>query len=322
EQSKEISLQEFFDIFLERHGSYNSNNMQELYRYRFKQICRCPALSTIPIGNITKRLMLDYMHARIKQDRASTATVNREAALVKSMLFRAVEWDIINKNPLQGLKLLPEAEKRKVDLTPKEASELINKLQEPIAGIIEFAIYTGFRKENILSMKIEQIRFHDLTPTGEIELIVKGGRKELYPLSPAAVEIIKRNIGNRKEGYVYPKTGDRFYSIHKGFNTVVRKLGLTVNGTKLRFHDLRHVFATWLHKSGVSLDIVRLLLGHRDRETTDRYITYDPMHYRDVLNTIPKLNRNTKEKVAKNGKNWQGQGEEHMLFLTGKSASN
>ena len=36
------------------------------------------------------------------------------------------------------------------------------------------------------------------------------------------------------------------------------------NGTKLRFHDLRHVFATWLHKAGVSLDELRFLLGHKD----------------------------------------------------------
>jgi len=226
EQSREISLREFFDLFMERHGSYQSENMQEFYHYRLKHLCRCPALSDTPLGNITKRLMLDYMHARIKQDGVSTATVNREAAIVKSMLFRDVEWDIINKNPLQGLKLLPEAEKRQVNLSSEQASALINELQEPIASIVEFAIYTGFRKENILDLRIESIRFHDLTPTGEVEFIIKGGRKEKFPLSPSAVEVIKRNIGERTEGHVFinPETGKRFRTIHKGFDRIVLKL--------------------------------------------------------------------------------------------------
>ena len=80
-----------------------------------------------------------------------------------------------------------EPEKRRVDLTPEQAFKLINLLPEPHAKIVEFAIYSGFRKENILSMQIEQIRFHDLTPTGEVELIVKGGRKETFPIGEYAV---------------------------------------------------------------------------------------------------------------------------------------
>ena len=71
----------------------------------------------ISIKTISKRLMLDYMHFRMKKDGVSAATVNREAALIKSMLFRATEWDILDHNPLQGLRLFPEAEKRKVDLS-------------------------------------------------------------------------------------------------------------------------------------------------------------------------------------------------------------
>jgi len=33
----------------------------------------------------------------------------------------------------------------------------------------------------------------------------------------------------------------------------------------IRFHDLRHVFATWLHSGGVSLDSLITLMGHQDR---------------------------------------------------------
>ena len=105
-----------------------------------------------------------------------------------------------------------------------------------------------------------------------------------------------------------------------------------VNGTKLRFHDLRHVFATWLHKAGVSLDVVRPLLGHRDRKTTDGYVTYNRLYYSDVLNAIPRINRNTKKEtpktlkskslLIKNGTNWHAGAKDYMSFVPGKAVSN
>ncbi|MFC1490941.1 hypothetical protein ACFL6K_07000, partial [Candidatus Latescibacterota bacterium] len=80
--------------------------------------------------------------------------VNKEASMVKSMLFRAVEWDIIESNQLQGMRLFKEPEKRRVYLTPELAGELIIKLPKQLGYISEFAIYSGFRKGNILSLRI------------------------------------------------------------------------------------------------------------------------------------------------------------------------
>ncbi|MFC1552370.1 tyrosine-type recombinase/integrase [Candidatus Latescibacterota bacterium] len=297
ESSKQITLSELYPVFMERHGSKQSESMQTLYRYRFINIARCPQLAEIPIYTITKRLLLDYMEARLKQDGVSTATVNREASMIKCMLFRAIEWDMLDRNQLQGFKLLSEGPKREVKLTEEEASALINELKEPISSIVELLIYTGFRKESVLDMKIDSIQFHDITSTGEVSLNVKGGKTEKFPLGSNAVEVLKRVIGKRKSGYVFvnQRTGNRYSSIHKTFNTVVRKLGLTVIGTKLRIHDLRHANATWMHQAGIGKDIIGQLLGHKDSKTADRYITYDRMSYGVALEVIPKLERNAKK---------------------------
>ena len=297
EASKAITLKDFFPVFMERHGIHQSRNMQQIYNYRFKQILRCPSITEISIENITKSLMLDYMHARMKEDNVSAATVNREAALVKSMLFRATEWDILVNNPLQGFKLLPEAEKRNVDISPEQAAELIKVLPEPISSLAEFAIYSGFRKENILSLRIEAICFHDLTSTGEVQLLIKGGRHEIYPLGTFAVNALKRVIKERKEGYVFinPQTNSRYYSIHNTFNRAVKRVGLTVNGKKLRFHDLRHVFATWLLRAGVNLEALRELMGHRNRSTTDRYAFYGRKEASWFLALMPEIASNNKK---------------------------
>jgi integrase len=316
--SERLTLRDFYKIFIDRHGSFQSKSMQELYINLFKNISRCPQIVDMPISKISKKVVIDYMHVRVRKERASNATANREASMVRGMLSRALEWDIIKHNNLQGLRMLPESEKRQVNLTPEQIGALLNALQEPMASIVELAVYTGFRRDNILSMRIESIRLHDLTDTGEVELIVKGGKKEVFPLGPTAIEVIKRNMENRNGGFLFlnPKTGKRYISIHNTFDRAVRKLDLTVNGTKLRFHDIRHIHATWLHKAGVSLDVIRPLLGHRDRETTDRYVTYDRLSYGSVLKLIPKIERGIKKETSdrknlkslnyENGTNWHG----------------
>ena len=291
EKARGITLKDFFPEFMECYGSKQSKSMVTRYHFFFKNIERCPGLVEIPINQISKRLILDYMQARMKQDSVKAATVNREAAFLRGMLSRAVEWDILDSNPLQGLKLFKEEDKRKVALTPSQATTLLEYLPHPLDDIVEFAIYTGFRKENILSLKLEQIRFHDLQKNGEVDLILKGGRKEVFPLSKQAVEILRRAIGDRKSGYIFinPDTGTRYYSVNRTFSRAVDRLGFKVGDSRLRFHDLRHVFATWLHQAGVSLDVLRPLLGHRDRDTTDRYAYLDLRAVGEVLNIMPRL---------------------------------
>ena len=96
------------------------------------------------------------------------------------------------------------------------------------------------------------------------------------------MEVLQRVIGDRKQGYVFirSKAGARYKDIPKSFYYTVRKLNFTVNGTKLRFHDLRHVFSTWLHQAGVDVDTIGHLLGHSDTVTqlqlknTSRLIVY------------------------------------------------
>ena len=298
EKKRHITFREFFPIFMERHGVMRSESMQRSYHGSFKHVLRCPQIADAPIGEISKALVIDFMRARMKQDKVTAATVNKDAAFIKVMISKAMEWDIIERNQLHKLKLFPDNGKRDVSVTPEQIAELISILPQPIGDIVEFLVYTGFRKENVLSLKIEAVRLHDITPTGEAELVIKGGRRELFPLGSAAVDVLKRVIGDRKKGYVFlnPETGTRYVSIHKTFDRAVRSLSLTANdGTKLRIHDLRHAHATWLHRAGVSLDSVRFLLGHKDRSTTDRYTHVDRLQCGDALRFLPNLGEMAQE---------------------------
>jgi site-specific recombinase XerD len=60
----------------------------------------------------------------------------------------------------------------------------------------------------------------------------------------------------------------------------------------LRFHDLRHSFASFLAQSGVSLYVISKLLGHSDIKTTEIYAHLTPNNY---LNAVEMLDDNPLE---------------------------
>lgn len=59
--------------------------------------------------------------------------------------------------------------------------------------------------------------------------------------------------------------------VSKQFKKSVRAAGLN---DKIHFHTLRHSFASMLVQRGVSLYVVKELLGHEDLSTTQIYSIY------------------------------------------------
>ncbi|MCH7782058.1 hypothetical protein IID62_03240, partial [candidate division KSB1 bacterium] len=113
------------------------------------------------------------MHKRLEEDNVKPATVNREAEFLKSLFTKAVDWGFLHTNQLRGMKLFKETNKRNVKLTLEQVKALVDILPETISDIVECAIYTGFRKENLLSLRIENIEFDD-SGTGKVVCVKTG----------------------------------------------------------------------------------------------------------------------------------------------------
>jgi len=286
-----IPLKDFFPIFIERHGQYQSSGMQLNYQNYFNNVGRCPDLVSCPLKNISKGMVLEYLHLRQKEGiKAQTAA--HEGRFINSMLNRAVEWEYLEMNPITGIKFPHGSKKRDIILTVNQAKALLEELPEMLSNMAELAILTGWRKNNIRLLKIEQLNIPDFG-SAEASLVTKGNKSETKPLSENAMAVIRRAIGDRTSGFVFlnKKTGSPY--TRSGFNAydkAVRKLNLTVvDGSKLRFHDLRHACAGFLkNEAGASLDDIRVILGHQSRQTTDRYITYTKQVV-GLLNAIPRL---------------------------------
>jgi len=156
-------------------------------------------------------------------------------------------------------------------ITREEATILIGLLPPHIALIVEFALYTGLRKAEILSLKWENVNF----AKGEIVVIVKGGHWRTVPLSDAAIAVLQRAPRE------WPEVFDG-KNLRKHFEAAVRSAGLV----DFNFHDLRHTFATWNRRNGAALEIVQRALGHSSIQVTQKYAHVDDSEVRAASNTI------------------------------------
>jgi site-specific recombinase XerD len=70
---------------------------------------------------------------------------------------------------------------------------------------------------------------------------------------------------------------------------VTRSFGRACRNAKLqnlRFHDLRHTFASDLAMGGFNLRTIQQLLGHRDLHMTSRYAHLSTDHLQQAVNSL------------------------------------
>lgn len=252
-----------------------------------------------------------WRQSKLKQGLAKT-TLNRRVTALKSVLSRAVEWGILEENPLKALKPLKVDEKGKVRyLEPDEENRLLNALDEREKEIrdkrrsgnqwrlarghipkddldeVRFADYlkplvlvglhTGLRRGEIFSLEWSDVVLNEKNP----HLTVVGATSKSVhtrhvPLNSFCRRVLADWQAQRLEGtslvFPNPKTGARFDNIKSSWSALVKSADVE----NFRFHDLRHNFASQLVMKNVSLYVVKELLGHSSIEMTQRYAHLAP----------------------------------------------
>ena len=209
------------------------------------------------------------------------------------MFNLAMDWNIAEENPVQKVKLFSEKDAMKErNLTDTEEAELLTQSPDYLKPILVVALNTGMRRGEILSLKWKQV---DLNKGYLRVEQTKSGRNRIVPINGYLhQELLKVKDLNGKSEYVFPnpKTGKPFTEVKKSFKSACKRAGIH----DLRFHDLRHTFATRLIESGVDLITVRDLLGHFSVRVTQRYTHSSQNQKKEAVKLLVRRVR----KVAKN----------------------
>ena len=239
---------------------------EELYRLRIKAVFGHKRLNQIT------RQQIQSFHTALMHEGLAAATCNHHIKLMKHALNLAVDWEMLNSNPVARVPLFHEDNKIEHYLNDNELERLLTVLHanknSPVPLIALFLLSTGCRLNEVLSAKWSDVDLDKGVFTIRATNS-KSKRLRAVPLNGTALEVLKQldTQGRFDHLFINRKTGKPYVNITK----VWQKLRSAAGLKHLRLHDLRHQYASFLVNNGRTLYEVQQILGHSDPKVTMRY---------------------------------------------------
>lgn len=169
------------------------------------------------------------------------------------------------------IQLLPERKYQRREVTPDMAAKLIKHASTPRAkALIALSAYTGLRLGEVLKLRPEDVKGGVIVARD-----TKNGTDRIIPILPE----LKPHLSQLPFD-----AGWR--NVYRGFERARERAGL-----EIRYHDLRHMVASALARSGADLRLSMDLMGHKSVETHRRYVHTDvEAKYAALRRAIPHQN--------------------------------
>lgn len=258
---------------------------------------------TVPrIGNIklkeltTRHLQKLYkellesgrIHVGKKQGKGlSTTTVHSVHLMLHCALDRAVKERLILRNPC-GDCIVPKPRKPEMKILPPEHMKAYLNAAEArgLLPMFYLELVSGLRKGELVALRWDDLDIQQRTisvskqyvrnPDGSLELTQPKTENSvrLVSIPQTAVDLLIQEHSKHPDSpYMFPSplTGEMYHpdsvvNLHK-------KILMDAGLEHLRFHDLRHTFATTALQNGVDVKTVSSILGHFDAGFTLRTYT-------------------------------------------------
>ncbi len=270
-----LTFKEFSEKYMEEWSKPFKASWESQDKWRLAKLV--PAFGLLRLHEIEPKAVEGYMRQRLQE--VSPRTVNMEVGLLKAMLNKSVEWNLISSNPIKQVKKIKQHQGRLADvsrvryLDKDEFAKLLEHCDDKLRAIVLLAVNTGLRKGEIQNLSLNDVDFQSRVFKIERQ---KNQEVSRLPLNATAFGILlelKRN-----------STGERpfNYNFRKSFETAIRRSGVK----DFHFHDLRHTFASWLVMAGIPIYTVKELMRHKDIKMTTRYAHLSPDHKTEAVRVL------------------------------------
>jgi integrase len=200
---------------------------------------------------------------------------------LNSIINAAVNMELIPKNNLSKV-----SEKRPATHREYLLIEDLRKLEQTpckkefVKNAFLFACYTGLRKGDLQKLTYGNIK------NNQIEIKQQKTQEYVYiPISQHAFKYIPnydKPHENKEKIFGHFPDG----TVHATLKLWVQAAGINKN---VMFHTSRHTFATLALSSGVELETVGELLGHKDLRATKIYAKIISKKKEEAINKLPQI---------------------------------
>lgn len=254
---------------------------EKLYRYVR------PIIGSQKLADV-RSLDVQSVYSAMAGRNLSPRTIRYTHAILNSAFKQAVRWNMLQRNPCEGVEL-PRMERKEMQaLSPEEVSRfLTSAAEDDFNALFAFAVATGMRPEEYLSLKWSDLDLEGRTVTVTRTLIWrKGGgwyfgepktvrsRRTITFPEPLA-KLLKMHRAKQAEirlkaGVAYANTNLIFATFEgtplhirnlttRHFKPILKRANLSKN---FRLYDLRHTCATLLLAANEHPKVVSERLGH------------------------------------------------------------
>jgi site-specific recombinase XerD len=276
------TFKDMMDRFMKEYAPKVSSNMQRSYTTSLKHLN--PFFGESNLLSISPKMVSRYKVLR-NDEGAAPASVNRELSMLSKAFNLSVrEWEWLKDNPASRVTKDKENNERDRWLTKDEEKKILDNSPEWLRDIIIFALNTGLRLQELLSLEWSRV---NLLRRTILVQETKNGNPKTLPLNKIALDVLNQRskVKSIKNDYVFFNSNGKKINPHGlrvSFYTVLRKVRIE----NLWLHDLRHTFATRLAQAGVDLYKISKLLGHKDIKMTQRYAHHCPDSLRDGVEIL------------------------------------
>ena len=250
-----------------------------------------PELGKIPLNQLAQK-DLQQFYARMKTGGRlirteqfgkglSDSMVRGLHAACRSALEKAVQEELIRTNPAVGCKLPPKRGREMQVLGREELQRFLIQAQtEGYYELFLLDLCTGLRRGELLALQWDDLDFKSGTLTvnkrvyevkGQLRVSVPKTRASIrrLVLPPGVVEVLRQYRETVNSRWMFPSpvkedTPMTPGAVRRWLQIILERAGCK----RIRFHDLRHTFATLSLENGMDVKTLSSMLGHVSAATT------------------------------------------------------
>lgn len=286
-KSESYTVAEWAALWFEVYAKPNIRERTADYYNRYITKHIVPCLGDIKLNKLTGRQiqkmyndLLDHGRERVSQKEKnpglSGTYVHGVHVMLHNCLNRAVKERLIVRNPADDV-IVPKIDKKEMKILPPEQVKAYLKAAS-VRGVLPLfylELTSGLRKGEIAALLWSDLDVENCTLSVTKQLMSSrdGELKITQPKTATSVRLIslpQETVELLKEEHskhplnIYmfpsPRTGGMYHpdSIVKLHEKILNDAGIE----HLRFHDLRHSFATYALQSGADVKTLSCMLGH------------------------------------------------------------
>lgn len=267
--NKKTTIKEAGDLYLRLHASTNCKpSTYQTYQGYLNNVI-------VPFfGDISPILIKEFM--KYMQDKGRVnATVNKYIKFISAIYNFMIDSDIAVRNPLARVKALKEVKNKKIRaLCTEEVQALLSKTKKiypDFYPLLFTAIFTGMRQGELMALTWDSINWITKKITVDKNYThgrlgtPKTGKIRIIDMSDELAKVLREwriacPVSENK--LVFPNNEGNYQSaenmMKRRFIPALNRAGIE----QIRFHDLRHTYASLLLVNGVPMKYVQHQLGH------------------------------------------------------------